>query len=490
MLKILFACSEVHPLIKTGGLADVSGGLPIALSKLGHQVRLVLPAYRHVMQQITVKNILSRITVPGIVGEIELLECKLPNTQIKVILVNYPAAFDRPGNPYINPEGSPWNDNAERFYLFCRAIQYIAVNKANLNWQPDIMHCNDWQTGLVPALLQSNPIRPATVFSIHNLAYQGLYPHEVFESLGLPTTFWSPTALEFHNQFSFIKGGIVYSHCVNTVSPTYMKEIQTPEFGYGLEGLLKHREFVCSGIINGIDASYWNPATDPLIHKCYDIDNFTTKKRHNKHSLQKAMNLPQNKNTLLIAFIGRLVEQKGIDIIVEYVTKYLNSSVQLMILGSGERKYEAALAKLQKNHPTLLSVHIGYNESLAHLIEAGADVLLMPSRFEPCGLNQMYSMRYGTLPIVNNVGGLVDTVTNTTTITLKNFQATGFILEKLTSMDIAKTIDKALEFYKKPRTWNKIIRTAMAQDFSWDSSAKQYVDLYQKALKQKHQRAR
>ncbi|MFV2057851.1 MAG: glycogen synthase, partial [Thiohalomonadales bacterium] len=247
MLKILFATSEVHPLIKTGGLADVSAGLPIALSKLGHQVRLVLPAYQQIMQQVTVKNTLSKFSVPGIVGEIEILECKLPGTEIKVLLVNYAAAFDRPGNPYINPNGSPWPDNAERFYLFCRAIQALATDNANINWRPDILHCNDWQTGLAPAFLQKETIRPATLFSIHNLAYQGLYSHSTFVSLGLPSDLWQSSGLEFHGQFSFIKGGIVYSHRINTVSPTYMEEIKTTIFGFGLEGLLKYRQRVCSG---------------------------------------------------------------------------------------------------------------------------------------------------------------------------------------------------------------------------------------------------
>ena len=479
MSKVLFIASEVHPLIKTGGLADVAGSLPPALKQLHNTVRVMLPAYQDVLDSGLKTKSLSQLYIPGTPGKVELLEAVLPQSRVKLILVNYPAAFARSGNPYMAPEGYPWEDNAERFALLCRAATAVALDQAGLNWQPDIVHCNDWQSALVPALLSNHYPRPGTVFTIHNLAYQGLFSRDAFIALGLDEQFWQPYNLEFHNQLSFIKGGLVYADHITTVSPSYADEIQTPEFGYGLEGLLSHRREHLSGIVNGIDEQIWDPQQDPLIEHHYNQDDLNGKTR-NKIVLQQLFGLPEKESEFLLGFVGRLVDQKGIDLICDIAPKLLVYPIQLVILGSGEAQYETQLQKLAQRFPQRMSVRIGYNEALAHKIEAGADAFLMPSRFEPCGLNQLYSLRYGTVPIVNNVGGLSDTVNNTDGITGKK---TGFVFNKTGADGLFKTIIEALDIYKKPKQWQAIIHNAMTQNFSWEHSAKQYHRLYKNIIK-------
>jgi len=486
MPKVLFATSEAHPLIKTGGLADVSGALPIALRALGCDVKIILPAYPEVLSKLSQTKTISQLYIPGIAGTIKLLEGKLPDSNIKALVVDYAAAFKRDGGPYQDPEGKPWQDNAERFALFSKAVCKVALKQANINWQPEIVHCNDWQTGLVPAILRlsqpaqiEGPYIPS-VFTIHNLAYQGLYPQEIFFALGLPTELWSHSALEFHNQMSFIKGGLVFADRITTVSPQYALEIQNKKFGYGLEGLLSHRRSQLTGILNGIDDKVWNPIIDPLIKNNYDLDNMQNKSL-NKHYLQKYYGLEQT-NDLLLGFIGRLVEQKGIDLIIKLIPRLKQLSAQLVILGSGESTFETQLKQLAKKHSDVFRVQIGYDEALAHKIEAGVDAFLMPSKFEPCGLNQMYSLRYGSIPIVTNVGGLSDSVVNVSDKTLKSNTATGFLLDEPNATELIKTINRVTALYKKPKQWASLVKTGMSQQFNWQTSAKQYLKLYQSLI--------
>lgn len=493
MNKILFVSSEAQPLIKTGGLADVSGALPVALQAAGCDIRLMLPAYADLLAKLGQPRSIASLRLPGLPGKVELLEDTLPGSTVKVILVHYAPAFDRPGNPYLAEDGQPWPDNAERFALLARAACEVAMNRAGLDWQPDVVHCNDWQTGLVPALLHNEAHdqslddalietqRPATLFTIHNLAYQGLFPHSTFTQLGIPEHLWSPDALEFHDQLSFIKGGLVFADRINTVSPRYAEEIQTPRFGYGLEGLLQYRSPVLSGIINGIDDREWNPATDPHIDKRYDSESLH-QKSDNKIALQQHFNLPVKDNVMLCGFIGRLVEQKGIDLIIEAMTSLTGQAVQFVFLGSGEHKYESDLQAICKRHPDQIGVTIGYNETLAHKIEAGVDVFLMPSRFEPCGLNQLYSLRYGSLPIVHRVGGLADSVTDTSKTSLANKTATGFVFDKDDSTALLDAIERAIKLFKKQDDWRAVMRTGMNRSFNWQASAKQYLKLYQAAI--------
>ncbi|HDY84506.1 hypothetical protein LCGC14_0580440 [marine sediment metagenome] len=482
MRKILFSSSEVHPLIKTGGLADVSGSLPTALHLQGHDIRIIMPAYRKCLEQLEKIHPIATLKLDGFHLPIEIFQSTLPGTNVPLLLVHSPQHFDREGGPYSSPTGEDWQDNAARFTLFSRAVAALAMNQAGLNWQPDVLHCSDWQTALTPALIADLPNRPVTVFTIHNLAYQGLFSREIFDALDLPEKLWHSDGLEFYGLLSLIKGGLIYADHITTVSPTYAKEICNYEFGYGLEGLLSLRakQGRLSGILNGIDNTEWNPKKDRYLTKTYSIKNLRNK-TINKASLQQYFGLPEKEDVLLMGIISRLVPQKGIDLTLEAVTKLLESgaNIQLVCLGSGEPSYEQDLRILRARYPDKVGVDIGYNEALAHQIEAGSDVFLMPSRFEPCGLNQLYSLRYGTLPIVRNTGGLADTVVDATENNRKNGTATGFKFDQSNAGELEKTISRALDLFQRPRIWRKMMITAMEQNYSWQQSAETYVQLYE-----------
>ena len=474
MKKILFACSEVHPLIKTGGLADVAGSLPRALAELSQDIRLVLPNY-HSLKNTEEVHFISTVHVDNL--DANILETTLPNSDLKVFLVDCPALFDTAGNPYLDELGNPWDNLAERFTFFCRIAVEIAMNRAHLNWQPDIVHCNDWQTALIPALLSIESNTPSTVFTIHNMAYQGVFPESKFSELRLPPQLWDTHSVEFHGMLSFIKGGLSHATRITTVSPTYALEIQTPEFGYGLEGLLSHKYTILSGIINGMDLDQWNPFTDESISEPYDI-NSLEKKVINKTSLQARSSLPVNKSVPLFGLISRLVDQKGIDLVLDCLTEMVEMPLQFVLLGSGDKSVETKLLNFARLYPKKVSVTIGYNEALAHQIEAGVDIFLMPSRFEPCGLNQMYSQRYGTIPIVRETGGLADSIKDATPKNLSKNMATGISFKEASYGALLEAIKRALLLYHDKKTWKKIQIAAMKKDFSWENSAKQYLALY------------
>jgi starch synthase len=478
--KILFATSEAYPLIKTGGLGDISNALPSALKALGFDIRLVLPAYRSTLTRAgRIERVRElSLTVKG--ERIRLFEGALDSTALKCYLVDAPRLFDRPGGPYAGPDGQDWPDNAERFAAFARAVVELAQDRAGSQWQPELIHCNDWQTGLIPPLLaRGSSMRPASVFTIHNLAYQGLFDWHTFADLGLPPDLWHPEAMEFYGQFSFIKGGLVFSDVLTTVSPTYALEIQTPQSGYGLEGLLRHRARDLIGILNGIDYSVWDPGRDPYIAERYDPEDLA-KRSINKRDLQHYFKLRTDPDALLMGSVGRLVEQKGIDLILRAFPSLGRAKVQLAVLGSGDKALAEALKSLAGDDPGRIGVHIGYDEALAHRIIAGADVFLMPSRYEPCGLNQMYSLRYGTIPIVRSTGGLADTVVDTTPETLQAGSATGFTFKEPTPAALASAIRRAVFCYHDPKTWSRIQRVGMAQDFSWERSARAYAEVYRR----------
>lgn len=476
-MRILFATSEAYPLIKTGGLADVSGALPEALRTLGHELRLVLPAYRTVLAN--ARN-LTRIASLDMRGQrVEILETLLPGSDVKTWLVHCPPLFDRPGTPYQDERGADWPDNAARFVLYNHVLAALALDAFKLGWPPDIVHCNDWQTALTPALLSLSRGRPATVFTIHNIAYQGLFSYDEFIASGLPEFFWHYQALEFHSRFSFIKGGIVYADRLNTVSPSYANEIQSERFGYGLDGLLRHRHRALSGILNGIDTEVWNPATDPRITQTYSAQSLELK-RDNKRALQAQLGLRQDAELPLVGFIGRLVEQKGIDLLLAAFPQILARPAQIALLGSGIAEFEQALTRLAASHPDHMAVFIGYDETLAHRIEAGADIFLMPSRYEPCGLNQMYSLRYGTIPVVHRVGGLADTVVENADPAAPG--ANGFVFEQPTPTALLDAMARAFAGYEQPSHWRTLQRNAMGLDLSWHHSALAYQALYEDAL--------
>lgn len=480
-MRVLFGTSEAYPLIKTGGLADVSGSLPRALLSLGHDVRVLLPAYRDALAKARATGV-RKIAEFSLYGHnVTLLESRLPGTRVKTWLLDCPALFDRAGNPYLDENGNSFSDNDQRFLLLSRAATELALNRCGCNWQPDVLHCNDWQTALAPALLNMEAQRPATVFTIHNLAYQGLFSYETFLSTNLPARFWHYDALEFHNQFSFIKGGLVYADRVNTVSPTYAQEIQTAEFGYGLDGLLRYRGTDLSGILNGIDDDEWNPGTDTHLEQRYNRRTLALKAK-NKLALQKQVALPNDEFIPVFGFIGRLVEQKGIDWLLACIDLMVAHNAQLILLGSGAKEYEQALLDIAQLHPKNIAVTIGYNEALAHRIEAGADIFVMPSRFEPCGLNQMYSLRYGTLPIVHRVGGLADTVVDSNDSTFADGSANGFVFDKANADSMQDAVERALQTFDDRKRWRQLQLHAMSHDFSWQHSAQAYEQLYREAI--------
>lgn len=483
MKKILFITSEVFPLIKTGGLADVSGSLPIALKALGHDVRILMPDYASILSSHDFRPV--RSLGDGNRG-ITILEGRLPGSEVPLWGLSHRDFFSRKGNPYLGEDGQPWPDNAERFSLLCHVGVELAMDRLGLDWKPDVVHCNDWQTGLIPALLSDEIQRPAVVFTLHNLAYQGVFPRETFTRLRLPSRLWSHQALEFYEQFSFIKGGLVFSDRINTVSPTYAREIQGKEFGCGLDGVLSHRRDRLCGILNGIDTEAWNPATDPHLPTHFDADHIE-KRSALKRTLQERFGLQQDPAIPLLAGVGRLVEQKGIDLLIELLPWLAEKNLQIALIGTGNRRYEQTLQQWSRLFPGRIAIYIGYDEARAHLVEAGADIFLMPSRFEPCGLNQMYSQRYGAVPLVRRVGGLADTVQDATPVTLAQGTATGIVFEDATPEALLEAIERALGLYEETLVWRGIQTAGMGKDFSWETSARHYVDLYNLALQDRMQ---
>jgi len=477
MQKILFATSEVYPLIKTGGLADVAASLPRALLKLGQDVKILLPAYASVLEKaksIGIKEV-AQLDIEGY--SISLKQTRLPGTKVIVWLVDAPEFFEREGNPYCGPDGNDWFDNHKRFYIFARVAELIALDQVGLNWQPTIVHCNDWQTGLVPALLSLHPNHPATVFTIHNLAYRGLFSYQAFAELNLPAAFWHHERLEFYGQMSFIKGGLAFADFITTVSPSYANEIQSPEFGNGLDGLIRYRRDAIAGILNGIDTDEWNPGTDPHLTCNYNRRTLGNKTK-NKLALQEELGLTVGSEIPLLGFVGRLVDQKGVDLILEQINQLLTLNCQLVILGSGFPHYEKALKQIADQYPEKIAVTLGYNESFAHRIEASSDIFLMPSIFEPCGLNQLYSLRYGTLPVVHAVGGLRDTVFEQT-LESESGKANGFVFHNAIAGELLAAIQRAISLFQQKDQWKQLQLNAMSKDFSWDVSAKEYLAIYE-----------
>jgi len=482
-LNVLFCSSEALPLIKTGGLADVAGSLPGALRDSGQDVRLILPAYPRAIQQAGNLQSCAALQFPGSAEPVRLLVGTV-GQGIPLYLVDAPWFFDRPGNPYLGPDGHDWGDNAERFALYCRVIVELAMGRAGVDWQPDVVHANDWQTGLVAPLLNlERGARPATLFTIHNLAYRGMFPQSTFDRLGLAEELWSLHGVEFHNQLSLLKGGVAFSDLVTTVSPTYAREICTPQFGYGMEGLLGHLGNRLVGVLNGADYAQWNPADDPTIAHPYDAESFHLK-RMNKLALQREMELPEDEQALVFGQIGRLVEQKGLDLILTVLPGIMQRPyTQLVILGSGDRALERGVRDAADRYPGRVAIHLGYDEALAHRVEAGCDCFLMPSRFEPCGLNQIYSLRYGAVPLVRRTGGLADTVVDATPKTMADGSATGFVFNDPDPAGLWQAIDRALMMWDgSSDQWQRIAVTGMRQDFSWDRSATRYLELYRRAI--------
>ena len=494
-MKLLFVASEAYPLVKTGGLGDVAYSLPCALQEAGADVRLLLPGYRALLRKLDSVRILGWLDVQGAnrTQTVRLLEARHPEYPFPLWIADCAALFDRVGNPYQQGNGCDWADNAERFTVFARVAAELARDMLGLGWLPEVVHAHDWQTGLVPALLDGLPQRPRCVFTIHNLAYGGHFSHADFMALQLPSRWWSAEGAEFYGGFSMLKAGIVYADVVTTVSPTYAQEICTPAFGYGLHGLLQSRRYKLHGILNGIDSHVWNPATDPNLVEHYSAEHLAAGhvhgKRANKAALLRrfgvpvdAVNtqpLPEALTAPLFGMVSRLVEQKGVDLVIGAIPELIaNTNARFVLIGTGNAWFEQRLRDLAQCYPERVMVFIGYDEQLAHWLEAGADVFMMPSRFEPCGLNQMYSLNYGTPPIVYHTGGLADTVVNATDANLSNGTANGFVFYTPNQESFCGSLYHALRCYADPHVWQQLQVTGMQHDFGWQHSAAKYLSLY------------
>lgn len=477
--KVLFLSSEVVPYAKTGGLADVAGALPSALRGLGAEVRVALPLYRSVRQGgFPLNPVLNRMEVP--LGNTRLgasvWETRT-ESGITVYFLEREDLYDRP-NLY-GTSGGDYYDNLERFSFFCHGALLMAEA---LGFRPDVIHCNDWQTGLVPALL-AGPYKHSvvlggvpTVFTIHNLGYQGIFPPEKLPITGLSgQEFFHPEGVEFWGNLSLLKAGIVYSRAITTVSPTYAREIQTPEFGLGMEGILYHRRDVLRGILNGVDYSLWDPATDPNLPANYFPGKMTGKTTCKKQLIKETGLDPRLSQRPLLGMTTRLAAQKGLDLLTAVLQEVLDLDVGLVILGTGEEYYQKVLQEAARANPSRLAVKIGFDEALAHKIMAGVDIFLIPSRYEPCGLTQMYAFKYGTVPLVRATGGLEDTV--------KPFEPStglgnGFKFGPHEPSAFLGCVRQAVALYEKPEVWRTLVLNGLKEDFSWNRSARQYMELY------------
>ncbi|MDX8385712.1 MAG: glycogen synthase GlgA [Gallionella sp.] len=479
-LKVLFATSEVTPIIKTGGLADVSGALPAALRDIGMDVRVLVPGYNQVMSQADKYKVVAELELTGFPAS-RLLSGKMANG-VTLFILECPSLYQRDGGPYQTLLGEDWPDNAMRFGLLSKVAAVLGSGESPLAWHPDIVQCNDWQTGLTPAYLHFAPDGVPSVIAIHNLAFKGDFPPETVQQLQLPPYSYSVAGVEYFGNMSFLKAGIFYAEHITTVSPNYAQEIQTEELGFGMQGLLTTRSATLTGILNGLDVDEWNPATDTHIAKNYSISNIDSK-AENKADLQRRMGLKIDPNIPLLGVVSRFTHQKGLDLLLEIAPELARLPVQLAMLGSGDPVMQKAAQDLAAQYPGLFGVVVGFDESLSHQIEAGADMFIMPSRFEPCGLNQMYSQRYGTPPIVHATGGLADSVVDTTAATLKAGTASGFSFQVMSSDNLYITIKRAVSVYKQKSKWKTLQANCMSKDFSWKPSAEAYRDVYLSVLK-------
>ena len=462
---MLFATPECAPLVKTGGLGDVSAALPAALLDRGIDVRVLMPAYASVREAHRSAPELASFQVLG--HRVALFESKLPNGVPLYLLANG-ALFERGGGPYQADDGDDWEDNALRFGVLSKVAALLGTSESPIEWRPEVIHCNDWPTALAPVwLADAEAPHAGSLLTIHNLAFQGAFERKEIEVLGLPAARLGMDGMEFYGRYSFLKGGLVAADAINAVSPTYAREIQTEEFGCGLDGVLRLRAGVLSGVLNGIDTATWNPLTDPLIASPYGVLTLE-RKVQNKRALKKRLGLTGGDAIPLFGLVTRLTHQKGIDILAEAIDDIEALGVQVAVVGAGDREMAELIKAAADRHPGKVGLFVGFDETLAHLIEAGCDAFLMPSRFEPCGMNQMYSQRYGTPPIVSPTGGLVDTVT----------EDTGFIMESVTAEGLVDAVGRAMAAWMDTKRWKRLQGLGMTRDFGWENAARQYHALY------------
>ncbi len=476
-MHIAFAASECVPYSKTGGLADVIGALPSAIAKLGHKVSVFLPRYRQTKLE-NPKTIIPSITIPF---DDRYRFCSLvegdTHNGVQFYFIDYPPYFDR--DSLYGTQLGDYHDNAERFALFCRGV----LEASKIVGAPDVFHCHDWQTALIPILLKTvyeqDPAfeRTPSVLTIHNLGYQGLFQPEILPLLMLPWDLFTMSRLEFYGKVNFLKGAITLADYITTVSRRYSQEIQAAEFGFGLEGVLRARSGTVTGILNGVDYSKWSPDTDEFIAARYSASNLAGKAVC-KRDLLKEFSLPEDTQLPVVGIVSRFVPQKGFDLIQQVADRLLMQDMILLVLGSGEREYEDMFRRLARQQPQKFAVKIAYDNRLAHKVEAGSDMFLMPSHYEPCGLNQIYSLRYGTVPVVRATGGLDDTVEQFDPRTLRG---SGFKFKEYSGEALLETLQAAIGVYHDRKAWEGLMRNGMAQDFSWSNSAREYVKVYERA---------
>jgi starch synthase len=478
MTKVLAVASEAFPLVKTGGLADVVGALPAALAHHGIEMRVMMPGYPAVMAALKeakpVHQYDDLFDGPGriLAGRAGILD---------LMVVDAPHLFDRPGSPYLGPDGKDWPDNWQRFAALSRAAADAGggVIKA---FVPDIVHAHDWQAALAPAHLKFAAGRAAkSVLTVHNIAFQGQFPATIFPSLGLPDAAFAISGVEYYGGVSYLKGGLNYVDAITTVSPSYAEEITTPDFGMGLDGLLRERRHMLTGIVNGIDMSVWNPASDEHLALTYVPRNFVQRRQANKRAIEQRLGLEVGDGPLFCV-VSRLTWQNGMDILVQCLDGLVGQGARLALLGAGEAPLESDFTEAATQYKGRVGVMIGYDESLSHLLQGGADAILIPSRFEPCGLTQLYGLRYGCVPVVSHVGGLADTIVDANEAALDQESATGLQFLPVDASALARALDRAIRLYADRKAWNSIQKAGMKTDVSWEKSAARYAQLYKKLL--------
>jgi len=481
-IRVLHVASEVFPLLKTGGLGDVIGALPAALLKRGVDARVLLPGFPEIRSGVEAPRRL--LTFGPVFGAsiVTLSTGRLPGSEVRVYVIDAPFLYARSGNPYVGPDGRAWPDNHLRFALLGWIAAHLAGGELDVRWQPDIVHAHDWHAGLSPVYLHTHPaIATRSVFTIHNLAFQVLFALESCAALGLPRESLTPAGVEFHGHLSFMKAGLIYSDRLSTVSPEYAREICTAEFGFGLEGVLSTHAGVLTGILNGVDYEVWNPESDRAIPHRFEAGNLAGKAAC-KEALCQEFGLSAAAGRPLFVVVSRLTEQKGLDLLLANVSTLVQQGAMLAVLGSGDAGLERGFQRAAEQHPEQVAVRIGFDEALSHRLIAAGDVIVVPSRFEPCGLTQLYGLRYGTLPLVHRVGGLSDTVVDATEQNRAADRATGFVFEAAKAPALGAAIDRVIALYRDPAQWRRIMLRAMAQDYSWGNSAEHYQTLYRQLL--------
>ena len=479
---MLFAVAELAPWVKTGGLGDVAASLPAALRTAGVDARVLVPAYPAVRKALGAVHVVAEVAQPG--GEFPpaLLLAGTTPQGVPVFALDCLALFARGGDPYLDAAGQEWPDNHLRFGLLSKIAALIAQGLPGLDWAPQILHCNDWHTGLAPAYLKfADAAHVKSVLTIHNIAYQGNFPRSTLEQLALPARAFAIDGVEYHGQVSFLKAGIQFADALTTVSPTHAREIQSEEVGFGFGGLLRHRADALTGILNGLDTTQWNCATDVHLTQRYDSGNLAAKAA-NKTALQRRLKLPVTDDMPLLGVVSRLTHQKGLDLLLAIAREIGDLPAQLVILGSGDKALEKQFSLLARKHRDRCAAIIGFDEALAHQIEAGADMFVMPSRYEPCGLNQMYSLRYGTPPIVHATGGLADTVVDCDEQTLAAGTANGFVMTEPTAPALLAALERAIAVWRDRARWRELQINGMRLDFSWDAGARRYREIYEKLV--------